>query len=276
VIITKQSHEIIGYCPTDFVGNLRLIEKAGRTCYQSWNKVTNDSCLRFAKKLAESGHFAMIEHSNLVIRFAGIDYDDLFCDSKFLTVNSNEIVTWVGGNFRAWMEWLGIQNILDLETAVLSHIPYPQTQIVRDLNAIPSELKRFTVKFNTSRNNSHELVRHRPASFAQLSQRYVDHTRDMTFILPVHYYNDRGPAYELWVKGCEIAEKVYKELKQFGESNQQARSVLPNCFGTELIITADMGEWHHIFNLRCSTGADPNMQDLMIPLRQEMMSTLVL
>lgn len=137
-----------------------------------------------------------------------------------------------------------------------------------------------TVKFVCDRGISHELVRHRLASFSQESTRYCDYGSDnITFIIPcwmkntpegevekytgVPYHDDN----ELrWLAAMAYAENFYKELLTGGWTPQQARSVLPNSLKTELIMTANLREWRHIFELRCAKSAHPQMREIMIPL----------
>ena len=66
--IIKPSVEFYGVVPTDYENALKFIEKAGRTCYKSEDKITEDSAEKFVKKLIKAGHLAMVEHSNFVIR----------------------------------------------------------------------------------------------------------------------------------------------------------------------------------------------------------------
>lgn len=115
--------------------------------------------------------------------------------------------------------------------------------------------------------NSHEIVRHRDdCSFGQLSQRYVKHTGNIEFITPVNITEKEFMS--LFEKSCEESEKKYQELlKSF--SPQQARNVLTNAVSTEIYVTTNTEEWKHIFKLRCAKSADPQMQALMCPVRDE-------
>ena len=120
-----------------------------------------------------------------------------------------------------------------------------------------------TVLFVCDRGVSHELVRHRPCSFAQESTRYCNYGNDkhgnqITVIEPFFYAEPgREKEYEIWKKSCEVAEKSYMDLLAIKKSPQEARSVLPNSLKTEIIMTATEEEWQHIINLRAigTTGA---------------------
>ena len=135
----------------------------------------------------------------------------------------------------------------------------------------------ITVKFICDRGVSHELVRHRIASFAQESTRYCNYSSDhITFIIPLwtrfeegkppnRSQNDHNPEW-MWLDVMYKAEEYYNMLIAFGWSPQQARSVLPNSLKTEINIKANIREWRHIFRLRCSNKAHPQMQEIMNPL----------
>ena len=258
--VIKQSHDIWGPCPDDYVDNLKWIEFAGRICYQSQDRITDDSYIKFTDMLCDKGHWAMLEHSNLVIRvrYRQSDLDD----SKFITRVEDGKTIYYAGNYRAYMEALGYSSLYDLKR--LSSVQIAQAEA-------PRECKAVTVVFHTNRAVTHEIVRHRPASYAQLSQRYVSHTDRMKVILPVQYYDktQMNPKYDAWYNAMEHATKAYRKLREYKETPQQARNVLPNSVHTEIAVTAYLPEWDHIFSLRCSAAADPQMQDLMKPVREE-------
>lgn len=136
-----------------------------------------------------------------------------------------------------------------------------------------------TVKIICDRGVSHELVRHRIASYSQESTRYCNYTKKgMEFIIPEwiniepgNYSYDNPALYmnenELrWLSAMAFAENFYNELIANGWTPQQARTVLPNSLKTEIIITANLREWRSIFNLRCANAAHPQMREVMIPL----------
>lgn len=122
----------------------------------------------------------------------------------------------------------------------------------------------FTVKFTTDRAITHELVRHRLASFTQRSQRYVDESR-LKVIMPSKLTKYTG-SYMHWLEGCEIAAYKYNELLKAGYKREIARSVLPNCTATTIYVTANLREWRWIFLKRTAKDAHPDMQALMVPL----------
>lgn len=133
----------------------------------------------------------------------------------------------------------------------------------------------FSVKFVVDRGISHELVRHRIASFAQESTRYCNYGRDdkdVTFIEP-YFLGVGTPGWIEWMVAMEAAEKAYFNMLGIGHSPQEARSVLPNSLKTEVVMTANLREWRHFFKLRAadSTGAaHPQMKEVTIPLLEEL------
>lgn len=116
----------------------------------------------------------------------------------------------------------------------------------------------------TNRGVTHELVRHRLASYSQESTRYVNYgNAEMAFVKPV-WWGDSGPQQQAaFVRACSSAETEYKELLSLGWRPEQAREVLPNALLTEIIMTANLREWRHIFALRTSSKAHPQMKALM-------------
>lgn len=130
-----------------------------------------------------------------------------------------------------------------------------------------------TVKFVCDRGISHELVRHRLAAFSQESTRYCNYKSekfgsDVTFIRPC-YLDEDSEGYRIWCDQMLSAEEAYFNLLDFGCSPQEARSVLPNSLKTEVVMTADLREWRHFFEVRAleTTGRPhPQMLQLTIPL----------
>lgn len=120
---------------------------------------------------------------------------------------------------------------------------------------------------------SHELVRHRLASFSQESTRFANYSKEqfgneITVIRPFFWTEDSNQ-YSIWVQAMENAEKSYLNLIKSGSKPEEARSVLPNSLKTEIIISCNIREWRHIFQLRCSKVAHPQMREIMLPILKE-------
>ena len=154
------------------------------------------------------------------------------------------------------------------------------------------EHESISVRFIIDRGVSHELVRHRLCAFSQESTRYCDYAGGhITFIIPPWIRQDQSEEFmttaillnasdvllqpaSVWKNTMLHLERMYELLRECNWSPQQARSVLPNSLKTEIVVTANLREWRHIFNLRCSAAAHPQMQEIMIPLRDELQSRI--
>lgn len=208
----EASYEILS--EIDGIKELQQIERIGRVCYKSEDKITDDgeSAKKFVSMLIKAGHEAMIEHSSL------------------------------------------------------------------------------SVKFTVDRGVSHELVRHRIASFAQESTRYCNYSKDKfgtecTFVDLVggilldpkmkNMETDKiTPILEEWAKAMIDSEKHYMKMLKLGATPQIARSVLPNSTKTEITITANYREWRNFFKLRVAAAAHPQMREITIPLLLELKEKL--
>jgi thymidylate synthase (FAD) len=131
----------------------------------------------------------------------------------------------------------------------------------------------FSVKFIVDRGISHEMVRHRIASFAQESTRYCNYSKDkfgkeITVIdSSRHFYN--AESFSVWLDACEYAEKAYFKLIELGETPQIARDLLPTCTKTEIWVTLNLREWRHFLDVRAigTTGIPhPKMTEVTVPL----------
>ena len=128
----------------------------------------------------------------------------------------------------------------------------------------------FTVKFICDRGVSHEIVRHRMASYCQESTRYCNYGKgkfgeEITVIEPC-FWKPNTPSYDHWASSCFKAECEYFWLIDNGATPQEARSVLPNSLKTEVVMTANIREWRHFLKLRCSPAAHPQMREVALIL----------
>lgn len=140
----------------------------------------------------------------------------------------------------------------------------------------------LTAKFIVDRGISHELVRHRIASFTQESTRYCNYSQDkfgneITVVAPGSFTSSKmtsrteeDEAYAAWETACKWAERAYFYMLECGVSPQIARNVLPNSLKTEVVMTANLREWRHFFRLRCSSAAHPQMQEVSVMLLRSM------
>lgn len=139
-----------------------------------------------------------------------------------------------------------------------------------------------TVRIICDRGVSHELVRHRIASFSQESTRYCDYKGGhVCFVIPPWVDVEPGvhPAEDLpilqigsdvqWWWMMRTAEQGYQYLREQGWKPEQARSVLPNSLKTEVVMTANFREWRHFFALRTAPAAHPQMREIAVPMHAE-------
>jgi len=190
--IVRQSMVLEAFTPDA----LMLIEKAGRTCYKSEDRITPGSANKFVEMIRGYEHDSVLEHASATFRII------------------------------------------------------------------------------TDRGVSHEIVRHRLASYSQESTRYCNYGKgkfggEITVVLPVWFDKEaltieEAVQYQAWQEACIMAEDRYLLLLKLGQSPQQARSVLPNSLKTEMVMTANFREWLHFFKLRTSPKAHPQMQPLAL------------
>lgn len=174
---------------------IKRIEKIGRVCYKSEDKITDDSAKKFITNLLKRGHESVIEHEKISVR--------VVCD----------------------------------------------------------------------RGVTHEIVRHRIASYSQESTRYCNYSnekfgKELTLIKPLFWKED-SEEYCLWLNTMQTIEETYNKLIELGAEPQQARSILPNSLKTEIVITMNLREWRHFFQLRTSKKAHPQMREVACALLKE-------
>lgn len=270
-------------------GIYKQIEKAGRVCYKSEDKITETSAKEFVDRMIKSGHGAMLEHGTvyLLLNMASRQQYFKYCSNPYSVANSTgeaEKGTWLGfvtTNYRVLVE----NNWLD----DLQYICEPGKE----------HEKRITVKFVCDRGVSHEFVRHRVFSFAQESTRYCNYSKDkfqgVTYIQPPwldgDISNEDGSKFndvytDVYLHTLTTAENAYLDLlKQWDEkvpdkrfksgyknnpwTPQQARAVLPNSLKTELVMTGFTKDWGHFFKLRDAGSAHPQARELAHPLHEE-------
>ena len=131
----------------------------------------------------------------------------------------------------------------------------------------------FTVKFICDRGVSHEIVRHRMASYCQESTRYCNYAKnefgsEITVIRPF-YLSENSIAWQAWKRACMTAEQCYFRMLEEGCTVQEARAVLPNSLKTELVMTANIREWRHFLRLRCAPAAHPQMREIALLLLEQ-------
>ena len=140
------------------------------------------------------------------------------------------------------------------------------------------EHEKVTVRIVCDRGVSHEIVRHRIASYSQESTRYCNYQKDkfgnvLTFIKPV-FWEENSLEYNIWYNTTQKIEENYMQLINMGAKPQEARSILPNSLKTEIVVTMNLREWRHFFKLRTSEAAHPQMREIASMILKEFKSLI--
>jgi thymidylate synthase (FAD) len=278
------------------------IEFCGRVCYKSEDRITPESAIPFVEKMAGHGHNSVLEMGVVTLEVNCADENaiaDLFlCQPKYLHISHKRNRLLITGSIRAFREMLLVHPDCAVVRAACALLndrhPYFFQDILpeKELAAVPritvrkvplAEVDQFSahelakhrhvaVKFIVNRAVTHELVRHRTASYLQESQRYCRYSEDrfgseITFVKPV-FFADESEEHAVWKQAMINEEQRYFKLLETS-TPQAARTVLPNSCKTEIIVYANLEQWRHIFKLRCSKAAEPSMREVMIPLHEE-------
>ena len=278
------------------------IERCGRLCYKSEDKITEDSAPPFIRRILKYGHNSVAEMAVLTLKVSVGSESDVTrlhgALPKYLHIDRVEKDLLISGSVRAFRElfqahpnlkvvkgvtgYLHSRHPLFFEDIVPEKGIVPQSGIavekipLEEVEQLPAYLlakHRFiAVTFIVNRAVTHEMVRHRPCGFLQESQRYCRYSENkfgsqITFIKPLFYKED-SQEYRLWEEAMAESERIYLQLLETS-TPQAARTVLPNSCKTELIVYANLLQWLHMFKLRTSKGADPSMREVMTPLLAE-------
>lgn len=242
------------------IGIYQHIEKCGRTCYKSEDKITDDSAMKFFQGLVNRNHFAMLEHGTVYLRFPLQAIHDQYISK---VVYSKYSFTKVGedGNFYCTTNM----------RVLLEEAPNEYEAIINDYaleEADANHIRKNTAKFTISRGIANEFVRHRVLSFAQESTRYCNYMNDkfggeLTFIRPEWLKGESidHEAEEVWLNAMARSEKDYLDLVKIGVKPQNARGVLPLDLKTELVITGTLDQWEAFWDLRMRDITGPAHPD---------------
>lgn len=135
------------------------------------------------------------------------------------------------------------------------------------------EHEKISVRIICDRGVTHEIVRHRIASYSQESTRYCNYSnekfgKELTLIKPI-FWDENSKQYKLWLETMNQVEKAYNKMIELGVTPQEARSILPNSLKTEIVVTMNLREWRHFFKLRTSTKAHPQMREVACNILDE-------
>lgn len=257
-------------------GVYKQIELAGRTCYKSEDKITDESAESFVQRMIDSGHTAMLEHGTVYFYIKreengginpndpfDIDFDTIFCKYGQHKTNFDTHETFFTTNLR----WL------------VEKYPENWKEIYKYYARTPDERwpKRHTVKLTTSLHVYKDLTRHRTMSFAIESTRFCNYSKDkfgseLTFIKPC-WCEDHDTDTELFYSCLRNIEERYLNLiNNYDWQAQQVAEILPQCIKADVVITGFESDWDYIFNLRSigTTGKPhPEVERIITPIFKE-------
>lgn len=290
--------EFWGETPLTAEGTHLWIERAARVCYNSEEKTKLGSAKPFIERILKPkpAHSSVLEHSSIILRSEKVKHPQGTLETIRGTIDSDFIFcavykgrVYIYGNYRAFMEYLGI-NFFRLPDEVPHFFPgYTLVTNSKDIpqftpgyNLLPNadnsdnlpddllDLRALTACFYTDRAVSHEIVRHRAkTAFSQRSQRYCNES-NLQIVEPYWFSNATPEAQKRFMLFCFSVEDTYRFLKEHDHNNQEARIVLPNSTSTILVVTAYMSAWKHFFNLRISSAAYPGIRHLMESVQTQM------
>lgn len=288
--LIKPSFQIIeqGFTYQDIC---KQIEIAGRTCYKSEDKITEDSAKDFTDRMVKSEHLAMCEHGTVYLHVKFNSKQDYF--------NSDLVLKYHENPYSKIIRKRDIDNdILGKQHAYITtnYRVLIENNWLDDLKYLcePTEYheKRVTVKFITDQGILREFTRHRVFSFAVESTRYCNYSKDkfrheITYIIPTwctgikegdSFYNGlsnqdvKTPQEIMFLRSLQYDEETYFNLLEWGWRPQEARNVLPLATKCEIIMTGFIEDWKHFFDLRVlgTTGIPhPQAKELAEPLMKE-------
>ena len=304
----------------DRMSVLKYLEKIGRVCYKSEDRITDESCVKFIKMLRDRKHWAILEHFIFTFDVPKDLFDKIHQIMKFIydykvqlytryfnesvyvdrdgethylvsasATAINNMINTPGLYIDVFMAiakrlWVEIPELILLpenresmmlfdksdESGIIILQPHNVEQLPRNIRM---QHDWFTTLYVTNRAISHEIVRHRPFSYAQESTRYVKYG-DITVTKPMFDVNTASnetelQKYNLWRHAMETSEQTYTKLLDLGAKPQEARGVLPNDLKTEINQTGRLESWVHFFNMRCDNAAHPQMREVAVPLLEQ-------
>lgn len=297
--LVKPYFEILEQLP-GLEGIYKQIELAGRTCYKSEDKITEDSAKGFVDRMIGSKHGAMLEHGTVYLKGRAV-YDD----NGILEVPKNLFPDFFERNKYSVVRKIESEDMCNLYITTNLRVII-ENNLTECLEYIcePTEIheKRITARFTMDRIGSQSICRHRVFSFAQESQRYCNYSKDkfnsqVTFVIPTWAnipegkYTDwngdwcdvekltvlkpiENDAVDQFLFLCKYAETSYNLMVDRGAKPQEARQVLPNATKTEIVVTGFESDWEHFFSLRSPKYGAQGMHPDIAKLADELYEKL--
>lgn len=239
-------------------GIYKQIELAGRTCYKSEDKITEDSAKGFVDRMIKSGHGAMLEHGTvyLILQY-GKDKNE-----------SDRIEKYIKNKYSVCIEDNNGKFYITTNLRVLV-----ENKWLEDLKYIcePTEFheRRYTFRIITSIGITRELIRHRVFSFANESTRYCNYSKDkfggeLTFIKPYWLQDSDAAESVTFFTSLEQSERAYNKLTEMGVAAQATREVLPLATKSEIIMTGFKSDWDRFLDIRLHQSTGPVHPDMLV------------
>lgn len=282
--LIKQSFEILEQKDFSLAGIKKFIERCGRVCYKSEDKITDDSYEKFVDMLEKRNHDRPFEFGTVHLKMPWKIFNNLagFCiskgiwDSCWIKYNvdrdSEDEIVYITTNYRYYKKLKSIRLLY-------GYINIAEFFTEEDNEYYP---RRHTVHFIISRGIMDEFRTHVSLSHLAESTRYCNYSKNkfdnkVTFIIPnwvnTHCPNkeQEGPSFPdmKWSSAILIAESNYMELIKMGWTPQQAREVLPLSIKSELISCGFKDAWSNFFYRRCAKDAHPMAREIAIPLQEK-------
>lgn len=259
--LINQSFEIIEQ-KENLEGIYKQIEIAGRTCYKSEDRITEDSAKEFVDRMVKYGHTAMLEHGTVYLKAKFGETGTRYSKNKYSKYLSDSNYEYITTNYRVIIENKWNDDLKYICEPTIYHE------------------KRITVRFITDQGILREFTRHRVFSFAVESTRYCNYSKSkfgvsITYIKPVWYNIDKDSEYKDIVSANVFentlleCEKSYMTLIKLGMKPQDARNILPLATKCEMIMTGFTSDWKHFFDLRDAATAHPQAHELAYALHKE-------
>ena len=283
--LIKQSFEILEQKDFSLIGIKKFIERCGRVCYKSEDKITDDSYEKFVNILVKRDHARPLEFGTVHLKLA-FNALDLFLGTVVPSKMFNN--QWVQWNIQKDSEdnkyYAYMTTNYRYYLALLNEAPWLSKYIDNNNNKFYP--KRYTVHFIISRGVMDEFRTHIGLSHLAESTRYCNYSKDkfdnqVTFIIP-NWCNSlkegseqNYPPFEInedeiiFMDALQNAQNSYLSLLKLGWTPQQARDVLPLSVKSELISCGFKDAWKNFFYRRCAKDAHPMAREIAIPLKEE-------
>lgn len=269
--LLKPSFGILEQQP-GLIGLYKQIELAGRTCYRSEDKITEDSAKAFVDRMIKSGHGAMLEHGTVYLKRYSSKEDNLKWVEKY-ALNPYSRISFGGGSIR-------IDDILYNTVYVTTNLRVlVENDWLNDLKYIcePTESheKRICVRYTSDIHFYKDCTRHRVFSWAIESTRFCNYIKQkfgssVTFATPIWLKEEEQEEFE---EDLKTIESIYFKWINKGWQPQQAAYFLIQGTKAEIVMTGFASDYNHFFDLRseiAKTGKPhPTVIELVEPLRQE-------